>query len=296
MCNKYALGLQEELIIGSFLVVPIGAVWMFLLVFLQPKRNTRWYIKFIYFQFILIAVVAPITGSVGLFRSGKLWIAVVNSIKVPLYFLALWQALKICNAAAKLPPTQLSAFLCEIVLLIGAGVMGPMIFFAFEAVSCFVSNGSMTADQCTNTVEASSYLCFYLGIITTISILNKAMPESVQLEVSWEYSKILSLNLFWWQKLQGLLIVIGVLSSFNLLSVLGVEGAENLQVTVVAVSGFLAVGGAGIIASINIYKTYVRQASEGIEREEGWEVKTFKSLRTISTTEMVDGMVLTSVL
>ena len=98
---------------------------------------------------------------------------------IPLYCLTFWLGLKLRESAAKLPPQELSDFLCQTVLVKGTAAMGTMLFFSFEIVSCFISEDSFDNGQCVNTSNAAMYLSVYLTILTTSSILSKTVPKIV---------------------------------------------------------------------------------------------------------------------
>jgi len=153
------------------------------------------------------------------------------------------------------------------VLVKGSAAMGPMIFFSFEAVSCFISQDSFDNGQCVNTSNAAMCLSGYLVILTTLSIINKAVPKSVQRETAWELSSIASLKgLKWWQQIQGGLTIITAITSLCLLSVLGVEEGENIMILFVGGLGGASIGIATLINMTMLIKT--RATTEELPTEQ----------------------------
>ncbi|GMH50645.1 hypothetical protein TrLO_g9550 [Triparma laevis f. longispina] len=102
-----------------------------------------------------------------------------------------------------------------------------MIFFSFEAISCFISRDSLSNGKCGNASIAAAFLSVYLGLLLVLSIINKSVPKSVQRATAWELSYITTLNLAFWQRLQGVLLTTTAIASLYLLSVLAVEGDKK---------------------------------------------------------------------
>ncbi|GMI01521.1 hypothetical protein TrVE_jg12109 [Triparma verrucosa] len=125
--------------------------------------------------------------------------------------------------------------------------MGPMLFFSFEVVSCFISQGSFDNGQCTNTSASALYLSSYLAIFTNLSIVSKAVPRSVQKSTAFELSALCTLELELWQKVQGICVSVSALASLYLLSALGVEGDENPLVWIAGGFGLVSIGVAWLI-------------------------------------------------
>ena len=159
-------------------------------------------------------------------------------------------------AASKLPPQGLSDFLCQTVLVRGTAAMGTMLFFSFEAISCFISQDSFNNGQCKNTSHAAMFLSFYLALLTTLSIASRTVPKSVQREIAWELSSIASLKgLKWWQQIQGGFMTITAIISLYLLNVLGVEGNVNSSVFNVWALGGVSIGFAAVINTTTLIRT-----------------------------------------
>mmetsp|Transcript_14217 Transcript_14217/g.26095 ORF Transcript_14217/g.26095 Transcript_14217/m.26095 type:complete len:169 (+) Transcript_14217:3-509(+) len=162
-----------------------------------------------------------------------------------------------------------------------------MLFFSFEAVSCFISQNSLGDGQCVNTSRAAMYLSGYLAVLTTSSIASNSVPKSVQRDTAWELSSIASLKgLTWWQRIQGGLVTITAIASLNLLSNLGVEGEENIIVLIVGGTGAVSMFFAIIIHFIVLVRTKnEHQRKLNIEM-----VNNQRSVRGISSGDIQEGM------
>ena len=235
---------------ANLVLTLVGLAFVMALAF-KPKRTDVGYMRFLYFHFFA----GPLAGedglSVGHFRLGLPIKGVFALFRIPLWYLLFLLGLKLRGSAAKLPPRELSDFLCQTVLAKGTVAMGTMLFFSFEAISCFISKNSLDSEQCTNTSYAAKYLSVYVVVLTTLSIASKSVPKSVQRETAWELSAIASLKgLKWWQQIQGGLAIITAISSLYLLSFLGVEGDENSMVLKVGAMGWGSICIATIINMI----------------------------------------------
>ena len=164
--------------------------------------------------------------AIAFFRLGKVLNAMFDIFRILAFTVAFKSLLKLRESAAKLPPQQLSDFLCQTVLVKGTAAMVLMLFFSFETVACFISEKSVDNEACENTSEASVWLSFFLTLITVLSICSKSVQKSVQREMAWTMSAIATLNLKWWQQLQGGLVIIAGITALYLLSVVGVEGTN----------------------------------------------------------------------
>ena len=234
----YGVTLEDKYWAMAYLILPIVALSFVMAVFYKPKRTDVGYKRFLYFHFFTFAIVSEVGVAVGYFRSGLIFAGWIAIFRIPCWCLIFWLGLKLRASTAKLPPQELSDFLCQTVLVKGTAAMGTMLLFSFETVSCFISQDSVSNGQCGNTSSAALLLSMYLAILTTMSIVSKTVPKSVQRETAWELSSIASLKgLKWWQQIQGGLMIIMAISSLYLLSVLGVEGNEKDRVSIVGATG-----------------------------------------------------------
>ena len=238
----YGVTLEDKYWLIASLILPIIGLSLVMAVLCKPKRTDTGYMRFLSFHFFTSTAVGEVGSALGDFRSGltfKGWFAV---LRIPLWFLFFWLGLKLRASAAKLPPQELSDFLCHSVLVKGMAAMGTLLFFSFETVSCLISQDSLYSGQCANTSNAAMLLSVYLAILSTMSILSKSVPKSVQRETAWELSSIASLKgLKWWQQIQGGLMTITVIASMFLLSYLGVEGDENFMVFTIGAMGGISI-------------------------------------------------------
>ncbi|GMH82038.1 hypothetical protein TrST_g3249 [Triparma strigata] len=277
-------------------ILPVAAMSFLLSFFMKPKRVDRPYLYFLYFHFFTFLIFGELASSTGLLVPGYLMEGLFILLRIPVWCFMFKKALKLRASAAELPPDELSDFLCQTVLLKGSASVGPMIFFSFETVSCFISQGSVSDGKCSDTARASLYLSVYLLVLTTLSIFSKSTPRSVQRATAWEYSAVATLNLKWWQKLQGGLMAVTALCSLYLLSALGVERDLRSNIGNVGAIGFLALMFAVLIGMFSLNDTLeVRQTSGTLSGAGGAEGRG-RASRAISAGEMQDGMILGSLL
>ncbi|GMH98819.1 hypothetical protein TrST_g13130 [Triparma strigata] len=242
LTSCYGVTLEDKYWLMAHLILPIVLLSFVMAVMYKPKRTDACYERFLYFHFFTFAVVSDVGVAIGNFRSGLTSKGFLTIARINLWCLAFWLGLKLRASAAKLPPQELSNFLCQTVLVKGTTAMGTMLFFSFETVSCFISQNSLSNGQCKNTSYAAMFLSLYLVLLTMLSMVNKTVPKSVQIETAWELSSIASLKgLKWWQQIQGGLVTITAIVSLYLLSVLGVEGKENI-VWIVGAIGLVSRG------------------------------------------------------
>lgn len=139
-------------------------------------------------------------------------------------------------------------------LVKGVAAMGPMLFFSFETVSCFISQDYLDNGQCANTSRAAMCLSIYLVILTIMSFFNKSASKSVQRQIVWEKSAMATLKLKGWQRLQEGLMTISAVASVFLLSALGVEGDENLTVFRIGVLRAVSLSFAALIGAFMLIR------------------------------------------
>ena len=224
------------LVAHTGMTVPIASICLTMAVFSRPKDEEAG-IKILQLQYFGFAFGALGAGSIGLFRDGRHTFGCIVGVAVFFMCIALIFNLKLRRKAAQLPPPELSKFLCNTVLLGGVGAMAPMIFFSFETLSCFASNG-LESDQCNNTSSAALWLSIYLFIITSLSFLSKAVSREERSE-GLTYKNLAILRLETKGKIQGVFGVITALASMYLFSVLGVEGNPNDTNFVVGAAGMM---------------------------------------------------------
>ncbi|GMH90122.1 hypothetical protein TrVE_jg3456 [Triparma verrucosa] len=245
------------------LILPIVTLSFVMAVLYKPKRSDAGYKRFLYFHFFTFAVVSEVAVAIGALQiaTNDDWVMALF-LRIPCWWLAFWLGLRLRASAAKLPPQELSDFLCQTVLVKGTSAMGTMLFFSFETVSCFISQDSLSNGQCSNTSYAAMFLSLYLAILTILSILSKSVPKSVQRETAVELASIASLKgLKWWQHLQGGFMTTTAIASLYLLSFLGVEGDENSTVWIVGMIGLLTITFASLIQLTILVRTRNEQQS-----------------------------------
>ncbi|GMH83670.1 hypothetical protein TrST_g11658 [Triparma strigata] len=211
---------------------------------------------FLHFHFVSAVVVSLVGFGVGHIRNGLLFPGWFCISTIPAWYLAYMQGLKLREAAAKLPEKELSEFLCQTVISNGTSAIQPMIFFSFEAISCFLGQGTFSNGQCYNTSRAALFLSTCITFFTFMSIAVKAVPQVVQEHCAITYAAMSTLDLTWLQKAQCCFIMVTALSSLYLLTVLGVEGEPNDLVAVVGACAGSCSGLAALTCCYSIFRRY----------------------------------------
>ena len=289
LMSFYGVTLEYKYRLMSHLIISIVTLSWVMAVVYKPKRTDAGYKRFLYFHFFTFAVVGEVSFAIGDFRSGKYLAGWVPILRIPVWYLNFWLGLKLRTSAAKLPPQELSDFLCQTVLVKGFSAMGTMLFFSFEAVSCFISQESFDNGQCVNTSLAAMCLSGYLVLLTALSIVSKTVPKIVQRETAWGLSSIASLkDLKWWQQIQGGLMVVTAISSLYLLGWLGVEGNGNSAVWIVG-----AVGGISILVAAMVNMTMLIRTAKEHQQQQDTTVELptkRRSIRAISSGQVEERM------
>lgn len=224
----------------------------------NPKRTDFSYKRILYVHFITFAIAAKIGTAFGLFRLGYIPNVIFALFGTPCWCLLFRLGLKFREAAAKLPPQQLSEFLYQTVLRKTSAAVGTMVFFLFEAISCFISQDSLDNGQCDNTTNVAASLSVFLTLLALLSISSKTASKSAQRETAWELSAIATLNtLIWWQRLQGGLAIVTAMTALYLLSWLGVEGGKTATVYVAGYIGLISLVFATILGMIMLNRTHI---------------------------------------
>ena len=166
--------------------------------------------------------------------------------------------------------------------------MGPMIFFSFETMSCFIDN-SIEDDQCQDTSSASGYLSFYLCVFFFLSLTAKMVSKDIQRAMAWNFHDIATMNLELWQKAEGLLFLITALSSMYLLSVIGVEKDPDALTKTVGSFGLLTVMSGTCIHVVKVNRANQQSELVGHSEETG-------RATAISLSSMQDQLVMNSVM
>ena len=294
----FAITLKKWTIIVDDLIISLVGICMVLTVTLRPKDDGAG-IMILHIQSFLLSVGSEAGAAIGHFRggvNGKGWSALLRM--VIFWPIAYQLALKLRKKTAQQPPAKLSQYLCNTLLLGGLGAMAPIIFFSFETLSCFASDG-LESDQCENTSGAAMYLSVYLAAITAMSICSKAVSKEDRGE-GLTYKNLAILRLKKMQKVQGALGVVTALTSMYLFSFLGVRGDPNDRIGI-----FGAAGAATLIIAllIEVY-ILVFGGLRGVEQPAGTSkaakmslsgARGFRSSRSISLSRITDDMAIAGV-
>ncbi|GMI05346.1 hypothetical protein TrLO_g4115 [Triparma laevis f. longispina] len=139
----FAVTLVDRYWLIAYLILPVAATSFVLTVFMKPKRRDVKYKRFMLFHLVSFAVVAELGGAVGSLGKGWIFNGTFSIVRIGIWLFAYHLGLKLRDAAATLPPKELSDFLCQTVIKRGMTAMAPMLFFSSEMVACFVSQDSI---------------------------------------------------------------------------------------------------------------------------------------------------------
>jgi len=237
----YGITLKDRYWFMATIILSIVGISFVMALLSKPKRKDMLYKSFLIFHFFKFAIFSEGMTVVGDCRTGNTINLVFTLFRIPVWCTAFFIALKLRESASKHDPKHLSDFLCETILVRGTGAIGTMAFFAFETVSCYISQNSLNENgQCTDTSTVTLYLSSYVVILTTCSFATRTVPESLQKELIWEETSIATLNFIPWQKAMVGLISITMIATLYLLSSLGVEGDKNKLM--LAITGGVGLG------------------------------------------------------
>eukprot|EP00519_Triparma_laevis_P013418 CAMPEP_0182490718 /NCGR_PEP_ID=MMETSP1321-20130603/474_1 /TAXON_ID=91990 /ORGANISM="Bolidomonas sp., Strain RCC1657" /LENGTH=1006 /DNA_ID=CAMNT_0024692943 /DNA_START=67 /DNA_END=3084 /DNA_ORIENTATION=- len=277
----YAFNLIQIYGLLADIILPYSALSFTLSLLTKPKRRDAAYMRFLIFQLITFVLPEMISSVMSNLRMGEVFSGVCYAVVgMPLWYFSFKHMLRIREASASLPPKELSEFLCQTVLVRGLLALGPLVFFSFEIISCAMSQYSIVNGQCANTSTASFYLSLILIVVTLLSVTNKAAPNSVQRAITWDYSHMATLNLVWWQRLQGGFVVITVVASLCLWGGFG-EGDQNAIYPLAGITGFLAAVLAWNFGSYALIKTH-----DDLRQSNTAQLESVRSARVISTGEL----------
>ena len=127
----------------------------------------------------------------------------------------------------------------------------------------------------------------------------KCVPEEIQGVTSFEIKDVATLNMKLWQKVQGGLMALTVVTALYLLSSLGVVNDPSSVVFVTGSVGLVSLGAAVLTGMLNYYSTALAFYEEKEEEKGGLgegegrgdlNAKTKRSTRLLSTGELRNGM------
>ena len=101
LCICNGVTLEDRYRLMANVILPIAATSYVMANMMKPKRTDVAYKRFLYFHFISFAVVAEVAAACGDFRRGLIFMGWVALFRIPLWFLAFRQGLKLREAAAK---------------------------------------------------------------------------------------------------------------------------------------------------------------------------------------------------
>ena len=137
----YAVMLEDRWWQMAFLILPISFTLTVMAFFFKPKRTDALYMRFLTAHFLVFAVGSEVCNIVANARLGLIVLVAFVLVRICGWCYGAKLVMKVRESAAKLPTQELSDFLCETVLKKGTAAIGPMLFFSFESISCFIGQG-----------------------------------------------------------------------------------------------------------------------------------------------------------
>ena len=124
----YGVTLKFEYLRICDIILPSVVLALVMAVSYKPKRTDASYKRFLHFHFFTFSFVSEFAVAAGDLQIASIdWVFAL--LRIPIWCLVFWLGLKLRESASKLPPQELSDFLCQTVLVKGTAAMGPMLFF-----------------------------------------------------------------------------------------------------------------------------------------------------------------------
>ncbi|GMH66597.1 hypothetical protein TrST_g749 [Triparma strigata] len=217
------------------LIAPIASLSLFLAFFCKPKRTDAAYKQFLRFHCASACLLHELGVIIYQFKPhqrllSRIFFLSFSIFRVLVAYKLFSMLLKLRDFAARLPPKELSKFLCNRVLVKGVFAMGPLLFFSFETISCYLRQDKgfqgFNVAECNATTDISLFLSLLLVFLTIYSVMYHTLPKDTQNVISWDYRSVATLKLVRWQQLQSILLSYSAAIAMYLLSYMGVEGED----------------------------------------------------------------------
>ncbi|GMH51421.1 hypothetical protein TrST_g4611 [Triparma strigata] len=224
----FALGAASLLLHNIMdLIIPIILLPYMLSILMKPKRTDKIYKRFLVLHFIQIGCISEILGAIGNITRGENIKAILNIARIPIFSVVFRIMLGLRASIAKLPPSDLSDFLVNVLLVNGAGSLTTIVFFLFETLSCWVEESEGASadsyiDRCGNTANAALWLSSFMIFAMMIASMSRAVPKVVRDSVAMTKERLVTLDVDNKELLQGILFLLVGIASLFLLSTLGV--------------------------------------------------------------------------
>jgi len=189
-------------------------------VLMKPLRTDAKYMRILYGHLILQGIICEILSGVGSLRLGLLGRVIACCVRSMLYVGMFKLGLKIRGGLSELSREDLSNFLVNRWLAMGAACMTTILFFLFEVISCWIENEDDS--YCSNSLEAASYLSVFLIVFNLTSVIRRAVPVEVRSAMEITKERIASFHLKKREMLQTVLLALAGGCTLYLLSSLGV--------------------------------------------------------------------------
>ncbi|GMH82137.1 hypothetical protein TrST_g9756 [Triparma strigata] len=184
-------------------------------------------------QFSIFCVVTPIFFALGDIKNDSLASGIMQLVRIVLFYIPFFIfALKVRALQISFPPP--SNFYTSTLLRNLLSLLLPILFLSFESLPC---SFRYSPSQCVNSTSASSWLNIFLVSLYYISILS-TIKKTPQLT----YSKILSLDLTFNQKLRILTLLPCILISLYLLGLVEARGSSSYTTSILGGVGLILLG------------------------------------------------------
>ncbi|GMH93160.1 hypothetical protein TL16_g12551 [Triparma laevis f. inornata] len=251
----------------AMFLAPANVLLFILCIFMKPKRRDSTYDNFLKFHFFAFIVVSEVAMNIGNFRFGvkENLYGFTHIILLLFVWLPVWYTLLLIRKlASKLEGFHLSRFLSETIIKDGFKFFVPIIYFTFETLACFVTEGgdrwlvdptAEGAEECENTQIAS----FFLSIMLICHCIEKIALGAVKDAVLYQLGAMTPEKAFTLKELgkrqqfQCVLLAISVMCFLGLFGAMGVK--ESPRIVVLSLGGT----GCGTAASnclINIWSIF----------------------------------------
>ncbi|GMI08727.1 hypothetical protein TrVE_jg9308 [Triparma verrucosa] len=225
----------------SQMLTPLAGMGFILSIFWQPRNKLA--LKLLWVQSFFLIVMREGAFAVGLYRRGLIGFVIEAVVRSIVIFFLFYKGLGLRETLGKISDEKLGEYICETLFKTGYKVIIPLIFFAFETVSCMTTATADELDEnfCTNTSAATAGLSNYLAIFTLQRLVNILHAKIYNYDAEVTYDEIATLNLNWPRKVQGVMVVIMSICSMYLFSFVGVSSHFNDWIYRVGNLGFLCI-------------------------------------------------------
>ena len=247
----YAAAFEYWAFKTSTMLLPIACLSVVVGVFLRPKDNGIG-AKALHLQFFLFGVLSELSKAYENLVMNLIVASLFALVRATFWCGVYRIGLRLRKKAAMRKPEELSAFLCETVLVGGGGMItwGMLVYFNIVTITClniygFQQELDPEKRVCDNTAYASSSLSVYLIVVCTVNLVSRAISSGDRMGRTFE--NLATLELRRREKFQVILLMITLLVSLFLFSNLGVHGESSELVKTASAVGGIAIALTAVI-------------------------------------------------